>query len=302
MLLRKNKIQVVLFGGLGNQMFQYAAARALSVRLNRPITIDLSWFLFGTKNTTPRVFELGCFTLSESLTVQSSRIRGFYLHFLYPRLKNTELGKRIARRLHLYRDADAMVYDGRFRLLQHPVLLWGYFQSEKYFEDVREHIRDDFQFNQPLTGRNREIEEQIRRSPSVAIHIRRGDYIANKYARQVFAVCSIAYYRRAIRYISERVEAAQFYVFSDEPAWAETHIPIPGAVYVNWNTGMDSSIDMRLMSLCDHQILANSSFSWWGAWLNPHKDKIVVAPSVWLKDTQCSNDLIPAEWVLIPDY
>jgi hypothetical protein len=299
--MKKNTIRAVLFGGLGNQMFQYAAARALSIRFNRALVIDLSWFLFGTKNTTPRVFELDRLALSGSLTVQSSHLRGFYLHFLFPRLKNTVAGKWIARWLHLYQDADAMIYDDRFCRLQPPVLLWGYFQSEKYFENIRDCIRSDFRFKQPLAGRNREIAEQIGRSPSVAIHIRRGDYLSNRYARQVFAVCSLAYYRRAIHYISGRVAAPQFYVFSDEPEWAGAHLPIPGAVYVDWNTGTNSFIDMQLMSLCDHQILANSSFSWWGAWLNPREDKIVIAPAVWLKSASGVHDLLPADWALMPD-
>jgi len=148
-----------------------------------------------------------------------------------------------------------------------------YFQSEKYFADCKEEIRKEFQFKENL---------QIPDGETVAIHIRRGDYV--KFA-DIHLVCTPIYYEKAITYIQNKVENPIFYVFSEDLEWVGQNINIPSdSIFVDYNPNMPSSHDMQFMSLCKHQIISNSSYSWWAAWLNQNPDKIVVAPDKWFAD------------------
>jgi hypothetical protein len=149
----------------------------------------------------------------------------------------------------------------------------GYFQSEKYFADCTEEIRKEFQFKEKL---------QAPDGNAVAIHIRRGDYV--KFSN-IHLVCTPAYYEKAIAYIQSRVEIPVFYVFSEDLEWVRQNISIPSnSVFVDYNPVLPSSRDMQLMSLCKHQIISNSSYSWWAAWLNRNSGKIVIAPDRWFAD------------------
>ena len=149
----------------------------------------------------------------------------------------------------------------------------GYFQSEKYFADCAEEIRKEFQFKEKL---------QIPDGNTVAIHIRRGDYV--KYAN-IHLVCTPIYYENAIAYVQSKQENPIFYVFSEDLEWVKQNINIPNnSVFVDYNSNMPSSHDMQFMSLCKHQIISNSSYSWWAAWLNQNSGKIVVAPDKWFGD------------------
>jgi hypothetical protein len=149
----------------------------------------------------------------------------------------------------------------------------GYFQNEKYFTDYAEDIRKEFQFKENL---------QIPDGNTIAIHIRRGDYV--KFA-DIHLVCTPAYYENAIAYIQSNVENPVFYVFSEDLEWVRQNINIPSnSVFVNYYANAPSSHDMQFMSLCKHQIISNSSYSWWAAWLNKNPGKIVVAPDKWFAD------------------
>jgi hypothetical protein len=148
-----------------------------------------------------------------------------------------------------------------------------YFQSEKYFADCTENIRKEFQFKNKL---------QIPDGNTVAIHIRRGDYVK---LADIHLVCTPAYYENAIDYVQSEIENPVFYVFSEDLEWVKQNISIPGnSVFVDYNHNLPSSRDMQLMSLCKHQIISNSSYSWWAAWLNQNPGKIVVAPDRWFAD------------------
>jgi hypothetical protein len=158
-------------------------------------------------------------------------------------------------------------------------------------------IRTDFAFRQPLTGLNVEIAQEIAVVNSVSLHIRRGDYASNPKTLSTHGTCSLAYYKEAIRKIIERVESPHLFVFSDDIDWARDNLNIDLPIrYVDHNRDSESFNDMRLMSLCRHHIIANSSFSWWGAWLNPHEDKIVVAPNNWFANSNNTKDLLPTGW------
>src|SRR5262245_48269614 len=141
--------------------------------------------------------------------------------------------------------------------------------------------------------------EAMRRVPSVSLHVRRGDYVRDPALNRIHGTCSLEYYADAIDYVAQRVPGARFFVFSDDLRWVEHNLPIRHPVeYVRHNTGQQGHEDIRLMSHCQHHIIANSGFSWWGAWLDPRPEKIVCAPARWFADDRYdTRDVIPASWV-----
>ena len=176
--------------------------------------------------------------------------------------------------------------------------LQGYWQSEHYFADVAEEVREEFQFRFLLSPTDEALAKQIQNTHSVSVHIRRGDYLKKRRIED-YNVCLDAYYRRAIEAIQAQVEQPVFYVFSDDPVWCKAQDWFPdGTVFVSGHEGSNAYIDMQLMSLCRHHIIANSSFSWWGAWLGQHKDTITIAPNTWFRNRP-RPDIIPAHWTTI---
>ena len=176
--------------------------------------------------------------------------------------------------------------------------LMGNWQTESYFENFQETIRADFSFRLPPAGLNAVLFDQISRVSAVSLHVRRGDYVTNPSSLAFHGLCSLNYYRRAINYISDRVDNPVFYIFSDDILWVRENLQLKHSChYVESNEGMESYNDMRLMSQCQHHIIANSSFSWWGAWLNPKADKIVIAPRIWVVGDFDTSDIVPDTWI-----
>ena len=175
----------------------------------------------------------------------------------------------------------------------------GFWQSDKYFLKYESEIRKDFSFPSFTDRVNINLLSEIINSNSVSIHIRRGDYIQMNSAIESHPLCSIKYYQSAISKIKEIIEKPKFYFFSDDIEWVKNQFfSVENAIFVNHNKGKDSYKDMQLMANCKHNIIANSSFSWWGAWLNPNPKKIVIAPKNWFKDTSIdTSDLIPSTWI-----
>jgi hypothetical protein len=174
----------------------------------------------------------------------------------------------------------------------------GYWQSELYFTKYIDVIRSDFRFHSHLEGKNAEIAKLIHQSNAVSVHVRRGDYVSNSKILATHGTCSLEYYFSAIAIMMARIQNAKLFVFSDDPQWVfqELQPQYPDMVLVEYNTGLESYNDMRLMSLCRHHIIANSSFSWWGAWLNPDPQKMVIAPAKWFSNGIDTKDLIPDTW------
>ncbi|HQS38500.1 MAG TPA: alpha-1,2-fucosyltransferase, partial [Methylotenera sp.] len=160
-----------------------------------------------------------------------------------------------------------------------------------------EQIRKDFTFKLALSVKNSAIIEQISQVNAVSLHVRRGDYVTN--AKNAFiGVCSLEYYRKAVEYVKNQVDKPVFFVFSDDIEWVKSNLPIDfPCFYIDHNHGIESFNDMRLMSHCKHHIIANSSFSWWGAWLNANSEKIVIAPQQWFANNTNVNDLLPESWI-----
>jgi hypothetical protein len=190
-------------------------------------------------------------------------------------------------------------FDPVVKTLAAPICLEGFWQSERYFSDVADLIRQEFMAPVAMDPDNAAVMAQIAARSAVSLHVRRGDYVSNPVTNRFHGVCSPEYYRRAVDFISARVEAAHLFIFSDDQEWTRANLRFPLPItFVDVNSSDRGDQDMRLMARCRHHILANSSFSWWGAWLNSSKGKIVVAPQRWFSASDNdTRDLIPESWV-----
>lgn len=278
------KVVVRLMGGLGNQLFQYALGRAIEIECGAHVSFDPS--LISRKNG--RVYMLDRFTtkLQIAETPSPSHFDRF-LRFL-------GLGHYITERQLAY-----MPY--LFSRIKHggTFYLDGYWQTEKYFNAIRKEILAEITLATPLGEHAKAIARSIYESQSVALHVRRGDYAANMGAQTVHDVCGIAYYQRVLALMREKMPDAHFFIFSDDIRWVQENLDLDPAIttYVS-GTGLSDEAELVLMSSCKHQIIANSTFSWWAAWLNQNPSKIVIAPQQWFTDpTKDTSDLIPASWL-----
>lgn len=280
-----------LSGGLGNQMFQYAAGKRLACHLGVPLMIDTS--LFSAQHcATAREYALDAFALEDPIATADD-LRPFL-----PRHGLSRWLPRFARHRTYYRERH-FHFDPAVLELRGEVCLDGYWQSERYFSDIAGTIREAFRFKQPLSGKNLHLYQQIRDVEAVSLHVRRGDYVSDEKTHRWHGVCGVDYYDRAINHIVEHVSGPNFFVFSDDLHWASNHLKFRHPVtFVDHNPPEMGHEDMRLMSFCRHHIIANSSFSWWGAWLNPNPGKIVIAPRKWFSGFEAdTRDLYPEGWL-----
>ena len=285
-----SKIVVALNGGLGNQMFQYAAGRALALRTGASLVLDLRPLLqLGQRAYGLDAFRLGAAPALITGGAPPTRV-GRWKRWLR-RLTGGEQTLREA----------SFAYDGRIHGARAPTRLEGYFQSERYFEDAAEAIRADFS----PRGDDRERMDGLAArllppGPKLSLHVRRGDY-TNPATMAVHGLMGPDYYDRAFRLVTERAGRVVVCVFTDDPAWVRANLELPSdSVFVSEHTG-SAVEDLMLMSRCSHHITANSSFSWWGAWLNPNPEKIVVTPERWFQPAagMDTRDLRPPGWVSV---
>jgi Glycosyl transferase family 11 len=287
-----------LIGGLGNQMFQYAAGRALALRRNADLKLDVSGFSADKR----RRYELGALPICAAAATEYD-LAGFGIDLR----QRWNLAKRVGRYLNVpIRPRSGLVYrephfhyDPGAAVLCPPVYLDGYWQSERYFSHYSDTLRQELTPTIPNDDENAIIAAQIDAANAVALHVRRGDYVNDAKTNKYHGTCSSEYYHRAVEYIAARTERPQFFVFSDEPEWARSNLQFRHpTTLVAANPADRGHLDMALMSRCRHFILANSSFSWWGAWLNASREKIVVAPSRWFNaGPPDTRDLVPRTWV-----
>ena len=287
-------IRVILTGGLGNQMFEYAAGKVLALKLGKKLTLDLYALNKKTKGV-QRNFELNIFNIDPNIS------SSWETQFLVKSFPIVDKSRRFfGYTFNYYRDKSAIVYLPEFEKLNGNVILHGHFQNEKYFIGYKDIIRKEFSFKAPLTGRNNALAARIQSTESIAVHIRRSDYLTDSN----FALCSADYYSEAISQIKEKIENPHFFIFSQDFEWVKENISLGDSPveYVDWNKKGDSYIDMQLMSLCKHNIIANSSFSWWAAWLNANPEKMIYAPSKWFREEVRNSDLkyfYPSGWTIV---
>jgi len=291
-------IVIRLQGGLGNQLFQYAAARRLAYQHKTEVVIEDSYFSDSRNGHTQWQYDLGNLNVALRFPTTGER-KSFLPYCRHPwRLLRTVVSLpgryRYVRERHFH-------FDPRILHLPDNVFLDGYWQSEKYFVDIDDLLRTELSFRDELSPEEKNFANAIKASSAVSIHVRRGDYVTNPRAAATHGTCSLDYYQRAASYMKERIGSPTYFVFSDDPEWALRHMTFLSAgehvVNVQTKSGFR---DLRLMSLCKHNIIANSSFSWWGAWLNTHARKIVVAPQKWFATGQFNtHDLIPCAWVRV---
>lgn len=295
-----------VIGGLGNQMFQYAAARAMAQSCGQSLALDISGFDGFAPHQGFELFNKFEGPSQSALIASPADIREVLgWAAVNPALRLLKLHQLAwLRPQSLVLEPHFGYWPGfRQRCASSPHLtphafLCGYWQSEKYFCDIEAVIRQEFRFKPAVNIENAGFIDKINAVNAVSLHVRRGDYVQNPATLSVHGVCSVAYYQSAIQYIEQRVPNPHFFVFSDDMQWTAENLRIkaPHELVVH-NRGADSFNDMRLMSQCRHHVVANSSFSWWGAWLNACPDKIVVAPENWFARPKNTQDLIPANWV-----
>lgn len=292
-------IIVKLIGGLGNQLFQYAFARNLSLAHNVPFKMDVSSFA----SCKLRKYSLMDFNIIENFASESELRFTNNKYYEYWKIKVIDL-------LSLYHKRTIIKerqfnYDGdlvnKINFTNNAKYFEGYWQSEKYFFNIKKTIVKDLEIKTSINTENIKNAEFINKSNSVSLHIRRGDYVKDINTQKYHGSCELDYYLKAVEIIAAKITEPHFFVFSDEPEWVEENFKLKfPATYIKNNDVSKSYEDLRLMSLCKHNIIANSTFSWWGAWLNKNDKKIVISPEKWFKtDSLNYSDIIPPDWIKI---
>ena len=279
-------------------MFQYAAARSLSLACGTELRLDVSDFSRRRMHQgfeLHKVFGVGAPCADE---VDIRRLLGWRGHAaIRPWLARPQLAPvRCAR---FVVEPHFQYWDG-LGTDTSDVYLSGYWQSEKYFTSHRLQIREDFRFAAALDAVNARLAERIDATVAVSLHVRRGDYVSNRAARSTHGACTPGYYAEAMQRLAGQMPGLTFYVFSDDVEWARRHLPEAyDLVFVDHNRAAHSAVDMHLMSLCRHHVVANSSFSWWGAWLAGHPQQVVLAPRRWFVAPIDDSDLVPPTWLRV---
>ena len=291
-------IVVRLSGGLGNQLFQYALGRYLALMTNTELVLEDSFYLDGSLNATHRTYELDKFAISARRTSQDERwaLRSY----------TGPVWKRLRRMLPLpgplrYVHEPIGKLVPSVRMSGDHVFIDGYWQSEIYFAGIEDILGIELQPLLPMSREDQNIVHQMSEVDAVSLHVRRGDYVSNKAANQMHGVCGIDYYYSAVQYLAKDLANPVFFIFSDDLNWVEANLQIDyPCVYVAHNPSAMAVHDLRLMSCANHHIIANSSFSWWGAWLNPSSAKRVVRPAKWYTGLpKAGEQTCPPSWIAL---
>ena len=268
-------ISVYINCGLCNQMFQYAAARALSLRLNTELYLELSWY---SEKTFERRYELDKYNIVHSEKIPEKSF-------------------------HLVQENDGKIFEPRVISLPDWSCLFGFWQSEKYFEDYADVIRSELTLKIPLSEKSRNWARKIQNDPvPVSIHIRRGDFISSKLALDIFHQLPLEYYDHAVQILKENFSNLTLYIFSNDMDWCQKvfNYDVP-TNFVDCNDELHGYEDLELMKLCKHHIVANSSFSWFGAWLDGRQGSLVFAPDKFYTFEKNIHELerYPDRWIIL---
>lgn len=289
-----------LQGGLGNQMFQYATAKALSLHSKQPLFLDSSFF-DQTRNLpidgfTYREYELNIFPNIHESFVSKEVLKKFQSEW-------SKLRRILGLKTYKIIAETCMHFTPVLSKQKGNLYLDGYWQSEKYFNAFRDEIIKCFAFDLKLIDEeNKKLAREMMSCESVSVHIRRNDYLKPA-INKVHGTCTLQYYSQAIDLLRSRLPKSVLYFFSDDETWVKENFSGLHNIHcVEGNRGKNSWKDMYLMSQCKHHIIANSSFSWWGAWLSENTSKIVVAPEQWFKDkdmNKAAKSIIPEKWSIL---
>lgn len=295
-------IIVRVHGGLGNQLFQYAFGRGVSSRLKTDLLIDRSPFLKSRYD--PHVYHnKPCFA-HLNIRVQFAKDSDMF-GFVWLR-KHRKFFDQFYDMLRLKRALLPFYYPERTfafdpEVFSHTNTYFdGYWQTEKYFKHRADELRAELAPAKPLSGYAQNMLNEIKRTNAISLHVRRADYVTDPNSSVFHGICSLEYYQHAIAYITQRIPSPHFFIFSDDYEWSVENFKFLNYPFTCVRGSEEKNYeDMHLMSRCAHHIIANSSFSWWGAWLNPRPDKIVIAPKVWFANAPKADtrDLLPDEWI-----
>jgi hypothetical protein len=286
-------ITVSLLGGMGNQLFQYAAGFALAARHGAELRLDCTWF----RGRPERWYSLDAFSISGRVATDEELRRA---GLRYPGALSRGLARVGFKRLGQTRGQvcePGFPYWPGFRELPDGTCLAGYWQSERYFEDVAEAIRRECAVRAQPDADNQRALEQIGDCEAVALHVRRGDYATDPRVQAFHGMTPLEYYQTAVERMLAHLKDPVFFLFSDDPDWVRQNLVIGArTVHLSHNGTKRDFEDLRLMSACRHHVIANSSFSWWGAWLGQRPGQRVIAPARWFRNGPDTRDLIPARW------
>lgn len=284
-------IIIKIKGGLGNQLFQYALGRSIEINTNEPVKFDLSWF----KKFSQRKYQLNNFNtkIKKASFFDILGIKSFekkygrkYLIFNIFKRKNSKHIKD-----------TGFSFDKEILNSKKNTYLDGNWQSEKYFKDINKIIHKELTLYKKPNKDFKKLEKTINETNSISIHIRRGDYTTAK-IQKVLKLCTIKYYNKAIKIIKNKVKSPTFFIFSDDIEWAKKNIQTNCSTIFVSNNKLKDYEELILMSKCNHNIIPNSTFSWWSAWLNQNPNKIVIAPIDWFNNkTKKTKDIIPENWI-----
>ncbi len=284
-------VVVKLAGGLGNQMFQYAYAKALQ---NSGFDVKLD-------NTEYKNYKLhGGYQLSHyKISIELAEKEDLNI---FKQNRICIVLKKLGYKSKKLIEEKSLRYDPELLDAIDNTYIQGYFQSEKYFKHIRKDLLEDFTINKKISNYTANMAQTIKSFPvSCSIHVRRGDFTSDNKIN-IHGICSVEFYKKAMNYMQYKLQNIIYIIFSDEIEWVKNNLILDNAIYIESDEERLPHEDIYLMSLCDHNIIANSSFSWWGAWLNGNKDKIVIAPDRWFSDETLalqSKDIVCENWIKI---
>lgn len=292
---------MTIVGGLGNQMFQYAFSLALSSNgevLRNDFLAKNGQSNYGSELN--KVF---------GLDINNKPFHSLYIWFIRKCIifyykKESRFFIFLIKTLRVFGFVVKSDYVKELLVEKEEntkLCIWyGRFQSEVFFSGLEDKVRRSFTFNESLASKEtKEIADLIRETNSISLHVRRGDYLTTTNYATFANICTVRFYNDAIEYFFKNVESPIFYIFSDDISWVKANLDLPAnTIYIDWNQGEKSWEDMYLMSLCKHNIVANSTFSWWGAWLNANPSKIVICPTKYTNEDD-NNDFYPQSWIRI---
>ena len=288
-------IAVKLKGGLGNQMFQYAFGRSLAIYYQTNLLLDISELQNKNIQHTYRNYALNVFQIKASIAQQKLQVekenKKSFLRFFDLRKSKKPFKLITERKFH---------FDAEIGKASDNCYLDGYWQGPLYFIDIENEIRADFKLSIPLSPIAEPFLNRINSCNAVSIHIRRGDYVTNAETNSYHGICDLEYYKAAVKIIKSKISNPVFFIFTDDMDWVNVNFIIDATFILVSQKELTQFDDLQLMCACKHAIIANSSFSWWGAWLIANREKIVVAPSKWFQNSSVNTDnLFPKSWLRI---